>query len=300
MKIISEHVNKTYIFKDKLFKKRKITAIEDFNYTIEQGEIIGLLGLDNSGKSTIVSLLSGSSIPTSGCILVDGKVNYKVLKNNSKILLNLTEKKGLSNDTVYNNLAHTGNKLKFDPLDAEKRITELRDILELDKSINVKTANLSALEIVKLNIAISIFSKPCIVFFDNALNSLDSITKSYTLKLLKRINKEFKTTIVIATNNINDIEKICKRVTILTNGKVLMDEKYEIVKEKYFNNKNVTVLFNKSFNIPKGDFEVLENNDYYLKVKIDFNKCDFATFINQFDINTIVDINISPSEFENL
>lgn len=300
MKIISEHVNKTYIFKDKLFKRSKITALEDFNYTIEQGEIIGLLGLDNSGKSTIVSLLSGSSLPTSGNILVDGKINYKLLKSNSKILLNLTEKKGFYNDTVYNNLVHIGNKLKFDSLDIEKRITELRDILELDKVINVKTNDLSTLDVIKLNIAISIFSKPNIVFFDNALNSLDSITKNYTLKLLKRINKEFKTTIVIATNNINDIEKICKRVTILTNGKVLIDEKYEVVKEKYFNSKNVIVLFNKSYNIPKGNFEILESNDYYLKVKIDFNKCDFATFINQFDINTIVDINISPSEFENL
>ena len=90
-----------------------------------------------------------------------------------------------------------------------------------------------------------------------------------------------------------DIEKICKRVLIVQNGEVVIDNDYENVKKKYWNYKNVSIVFNKSFNIPKGEFEIIENSDYFLKIKVDFDVCDFATLINQFDINTIIDINIS-------
>ena len=107
------------------------------------------------------------------------------------------------------------------------------------------------------------------------------------------MNKEFKTTIVVSSGDLIDIEKICKRLTIIKDGEIIKDDSFEIVKEEFWNNKEVSIIFNKSYTIPKGDFEILENNEYLLRIKIDFKKCDFATLINQFDINTIIDINIS-------
>ena len=206
----------------------------------------------------------------------------------------------LVNDSVYNNLVHFGIKLKLNDLDVEKKIIELRDVLEFEKIINKRINELNDLEKIKINLAINMLKGPSIVFFDNALIGLDSTIKNVLLKLLKRINKELKTTIVIASVDLMDIEKICKRVSVVQNGEIIVDGDFEEVKNKYWKDKIVSVTFNKSFNVPKGDFQIIENSDYFLKIKIDFSKFDFGALINQFDVNSIIDINISSVPLVNL
>ena len=131
------------------------------------------------------------------------------------------------------------------------------------------------------------------LFFDSALSGLGVIEKNIVLKMLKRLNKEYKTTIVVSSDSLIDVEKICKRVTIIKNGKIVKDGMYEDLKTDICKDKEIKIVFNKSFVVPKGNFEILENSDYLLRIRIDFEKCDFASLINQFDINTIVDINVS-------
>jgi len=293
MKVTSVGVKKIFKIKNKMFSYKKLEVVNNLNYEFKQGEIIAIMGASNSGKSTIVNLLSGRIRPSEGKIYVDDEFNYKKLKENSVIITDLHNKKLLNNESVYNNLVYFGNKCKIDALDIEKKIVELRDVLELEKVINKKVNELNELEEVKLNVAISLLKNPLVVYFDNALVNFDSVTKNMILKLLKRVNKEMKTTIVIASVDLMDIEKICKRVSVVQSGEIVIDDDFESVKKKYWNEKNVSITFNKSFNIPKGDFQIMENSDYFLKIKIDFDKFDFASLINQFDINTIIDINIA-------
>ena len=292
MEITSYKVGKIFKINNKIFKHKKIEVVKNLNYVIKQGEIVALMGMASSGKSTIVKLLSGREIPTSGKIFVDGELNYKKLRENCEIIDDLNKTKFLLNESVYNNLVFLGNKFKISSLDIEKRIVDLRDVLDLEKVINKKVNELDKLDLVKLNIAVTMLKNPLAVFFDNALVNLNAITKNLILKLLKRINKEFKTTIVIASVDITDIEKICKRVSVVQNGEIVLDGEFEEIKNKYWKDKMISITFNKSFNIPKGEFEIIENSDYFLKIKINLDKCDFATLINQFDVCTIVDINI--------
>jgi len=293
MEIISKDVRKVFKIKNGLFKHRKLEVVKDLDLVIKQGDIMALMGKAHSGKSTIINLLSGKEIPSSGKIYVDGEVDYKKLKNSCEIIHDFHKRKLFGHESVYNNLVSFGNKFKIDHFEMEKKIVELRDVLELDKVINKKINELNELEKIKLNIAISMLKNPCILFFDDALINFDIIIKNSVLKILKRLNKEFKTTIVIASVDLMDIEKICKRVAIVQEGKIVVDDDFDSVKKKYWNEKNVSIIFNRSFNVPKGDFDIVEISDYFLKIKIDFNRCDFATLINQFDINTIIDINIS-------
>ena len=146
---------------------------------------------------------------------------------------------------------------------------------------------------IKVNITISMLKGVSVLCFDSSLSKLGAIERNVILKTLKRLNKEFKTTIVVSSGDLVDVEKICKRLTIIKDGEIIKDDSFEKVKDEFWNYKEVGIVFNKSYTTPKGEFEVLENNEYLLRIKIDFKKCDFATLINQFDINTIVDINIS-------
>ena len=300
MEIVTENVKKVYRIKNGLFKSKKIDVVKNLNYSVKQGEIIALMGMASSGKSTIINLLSGKERPTSGRIFVDGEVNRSKLRNFCEVISDFRTRKMLGNESVYNNLVYYGIKMKVASLDVEKKIVDLRDVLSLEKMINKRVCDLNELELVKLHVCISMLKNPAILYFDNAFIGLNPVIKSSLLKILKRINKEFKTTIVIASVDLMDIEKICKRISVVQEGKIIVDGEYESVKNKYWRDKNVSVTFNKTYTTPKGDFEIIETNDYFLKVKIDFSKCDFATFINQFDINSIVDINISSVPLVNL
>lgn len=299
MEIISRDVSKGYLLKEGLFKKKKINVLKNVNLCIKQGEIIALLGEANGGKSTLVNLLSGKSKPDSGEILLDDNKDVGLLKSNC-VIINQLDDKLFSNESVYNNLVHYGKKLNMNELDVEKRIVDLKNVFEFEKIINYKVSDLDSLYLAKVNLAINVLNYPCFVFVDDVVNRLSVKDKTILLKDLRRLNKEYKTTIVIVSKDFDDVEKICKRVIFVSRGNVIIDDDLDKVKEKYFSSKIVSITFNKSFNMPKGDFSVVESSDYSLVIEIDFNKCDFASLINQFDINAITDIEIKSNFSDNL
>lgn len=293
MEIISKNVGKVYKIKKGLFKTYEVDVVNGLNYTIKQGEIIGLLGAEASGKSTLIKLLSGNTLPSSGEVLIDGENDYKKLKNSCEIINDFSQKQLDLNETVYNNLVSFGNKNKLDSLDVEKNISTYREIFELEDSINKKISELNTLELIKVNLTRAMLKGVSVLFFDSSLAELGTIEKNVVLKLLKRLNKENKTTIVVGSNKLDDVEKICKRLTIINKGRVVKDGPFEELKKNLYNKKEIKITFNKTYSLPKGNFEVIEHDDYFLKIKINFEEFEFAKLINQFDINTIVDIGIS-------
>ena len=293
MNIISENVWKTYKIKKGIIKTYDIKVVEGFNYSIKQGEIIGILGEEGSGKSTVINLLSGNVIPSEGRILVNGEENYRRLKKYCGIISEFTKKNLKVNETVYNNFIVFAKKYKLDLLGVEKNISIYREMFEMDNIINKKICDLSILELVKVNITMYMLRNIPVLFFDSALSNLSVVEKNIVLKMLKRLNKEFKTTIVVSSNDLADVEKICKRITIINKGRIVKDCSYEELKKDLGNKKEIQIIFNKQAVIPKGNLEILEQNDYLIRVRVDFDKYDFATLISQFDINTIIDITIS-------
>ena len=293
MDIVSKDVEKIYKIKKGLFKTYDIKVVEDFNYCIKQGEIVGILGLEGSGKSTIIKLLSGNMKPTQGVIYIEGEENLGKLKDYCQIISDFDNKRLLVNESVYNNFIHFGNKYKKDIFSVEKNISLYKEVFELDTIINKKIIELNNLDLIKVNIVVSMLKEVRALFFDSALTNLSIIEKNVVLKLLKRLNKEYKTTIVVSGNNFNDVNKICKRISIIEKGNIIRDGSSEKIGKELFSSKEITIVFNKTFVAPKGAFEVLECSDYVLRLKIDFEKYDFARLISNFDINNIVDINIS-------
>lgn len=294
MKIIVDCVSKGYTLKEGLFKKKKISVLNGVTTHINQGEIIALMGEAKGGKSTLINLLSGRTRPDTGEVLINELNDIDMLRKSCAIIESFDNKLS-ANESVYNNLVYSGKKLGMDELDIEKRIVDLKNVLDFEKIINSKISDLNEINLAKINLATYVLDYPAFIFIDEILDRLNVTSKMVILKDLKRLNKEFKTTIVIASEKIDDIEKICKRVIFVRDGDIIVDDDFDKVKEKYFLNKTVNITFNKSFNLPKGEFNVIETNDYSLVVEIDFNKCDFATLISQFDINTIVDISINTS-----
>ena len=106
----------------------------------------------------------------------------------------------------------------------EKRIKQLNDTLELEDFINTPVRILSLGQRIRCEIAASLIHNPEILFLDEPTIGLDPVVKENIRVLIKRMNKEFGTTIFLTSHDVGDIEKLCKRVIIINDGKIVLDE----------------------------------------------------------------------------
>ena len=232
-----KHLSKTFKIKEKekgfkgslksIFKpKYKIKkAVNNLSLTVEKGEVIAFIGPNGAGKSTTIKMLTGILTPTKGEAIVTGINPAKQRKKLAyKIGTVFGQKEQLwTHLTPYDNFKFFGAIYDLKDYEIERRIKELNDTLELDEFINTPVRNLSLGQRIRCEIAASLIHKPEILFLDEPTIGLDPVVKENIRVLIKRMNKEFGTTIFLTSHDVGDIEKLCKRVIIINDGKVVLD-----------------------------------------------------------------------------
>ena len=125
--------------------------------------------------------------------------------------------------------------------------------------------------------------------------------KENVRSLIKKMNKEYKTTIFLTSHDIGDIEKLCKRVVIVNHGKIIMDDTMNNLKYHYLNKKIIEVKTKESVNLEKEDgIAILKENENSLKIEIDSKKKNVTDVIKLIDSDNIIDINISNIPLEDI
>jgi D-methionine transport system ATP-binding protein len=197
-----------------------ITALEDINLQINQGEIFGIIGLSGAGKSTLVRCINLLEKPTKGEILFEGR-NLEDLS--PKELSAARQSMGMIFQQF--NLLMQRNALKnicfplelagVSKTEAKKRARELLDIVGLADKAGAYPSQLSGGQKQRVAIARALATNPKVLLCDEATSALDPTTTRSILKLLKDINRNLGITIVIITHEMSVIEEICKRVAII-------------------------------------------------------------------------------------
>ena len=288
------------IFKPK-YKIKK--AVNKINLTVDKGEVIAFIGPNGAGKSTTIKMLTGILAPTSGEAIVAGINPAKQRKKLAyKIGTVFGQKEQLwTHLTPYDNFKFFGAIYDLKDYEIEKRIKELNDTLELDEFINTPVRNLSLGQRIRCEIAASLIHKPQILFLDEPTIGLDPVVKENIRVLIKRMNKEFGTTIFLTSHDVGDIEKLCKRVVIINDGKIVLDDTMENLKYHYLNKKIVEVKMKEKVNLDDEDgIAVLKDKGYNLKLSIDIEKKSVADVIKMLNTDKIIDINISNEPLENI
>lgn len=217
-----EKVYKTYPFNE-----TEVHALEGVDLEINEGEIIVILGPSGSGKSTMLNLLSGLDNPTQGKIYFNkeqiAKLTDEQLCDYRKEYLGFIFQSYhlIPNLTVEENVL-LGKQLSKNPLDVE----EVLKAVELDKQKNKYPYQLSGGQMQRVAIARSLVKNPKVLFCDEPTGALDEKTGKKVLELLQKINKEYKTTMIIVTHN-PSIADIANTVIKMNSGKVV-----EIIKNK--------------------------------------------------------------------
>lgn len=310
-----KHLSKTFKIKEKekgfkgslksIFKpKYKIKkAVNNLSLTVEKGEVIAFIGPNGAGKSTTIKMLTGILTPTKGEAIVAGINPAKQRKKLAyKIGTVFGQKEQLwTHLTPYDNFKFFGAIYDLKDYEIERRIKELNDTLELEEFINTPVRNLSLGQRIRCEIAASLIHKPEILFLDEPTIGLDPVVKENIRVLIKRMNKEFGTTIFLTSHDVGDIEKLCKRVVIINDGKVVLDDTMQNLKYHYLNKKIIEVKMKEKVNLDDEDgITVLKDKGYNLKLSIDVSKKSVADVIELLNTDKIIDINISNEPLENI
>ena len=231
-------------------KYTSLYAVNDVSFSIDQGEIVGYIGANGAGKSTTVKMMCGILHPTSGSVTIDNKDILKYRKQiNKEIGVAFGQKTQLWWDIP---LIETFKILKsiyeISDEDYNERFKFLCDLLDLNDFLDQNVRSLSLGQRMRADFAASLIHNPKILYLDEPTIGLDVLVKDKIRKAIKILNKKYKTTIILTTHDMKDIEELCSRIIIIDKGKILYDGNLENIKYKFGNIKTIIFKNNTKFN----------------------------------------------------
>lgn len=279
-------------------KYKTIEALKDVSFSIEEGEIVGYIGPNGAGKSTTIKIMSGILTPTSGTCVIDGLVPWQ---NRKTFVKNIGVVFGQRSQLWWDVPVMDSFELLKDiykiPTDQFKETLEL-----LNKALNIEDLlgrplrQLSLGQKMKCELAGSLLHRPKILFLDEPTIGLDAVTKLAVRDFIKFINKEWNTTIILTTHDMNDIEALTNKIILIGKGRILYQGSFENIKEKYSAEKTIEVEFAKDYQkVSLAGYKVVEHNQRFATFKT-LPKTQFHTtdFVNQISKKyEVVDFQVS-------
>ena len=195
-------------------------AVKKISFSINESEIIGLLGPNGCGKTTTIGMMLGLLKPTSGEVIINGlnveKNRINLLKKMNFISPYIELPKKL---TVKENLMVYGKLYSVNNIN--NRIDYLAETLRLSEFINKKTGELSSGQKNRVSLAKAVINDPDILLLDEPTASLDPETGDFVRTFIEKISSEKKMSILLASHNMNEVKRLCKSILMMKDGKII-------------------------------------------------------------------------------
>lgn len=200
----------------------EFVALNNVSFNIQKGEVVGLVGLNGSGKSTMLKIISGILKPTTGSVKVNGTIS-PLIELGAGFDFDMTAR-----ENIYLN----GSVLGYSKTEMDKKIDDIIEFSELKDFMDVAIKNFSSGMIARLGFSIATATKPEILIVDEILGVGDFL---FQQKCENRINDMMSggTTVLIVSHSIDQIERLCDRVVWLDHGKVKMIGQTNEICEEY-------------------------------------------------------------------
>lgn len=230
-----------------LFMKKYeyIHALNDVTFTIRDGETVGYIGPNGAGKSSTIKIMSGIMAPDSGKCVIDGRVPWKDRKAHVKeIGVVFGQRSQLWWDVPVIDsfeLLKDVYRIPFD--EYKKNLNRLTELLGIGEIMKMPTRQLSLGQRMRCEIAASLLHGPKILFLDEPTIGLDAVSKIAVRDFVKALNKENRTTVILTTHDMQDIEALTDRILLIGNGRILMDGTLDELKSRNTSKKTLVITY---------------------------------------------------------
>ncbi|KKU27363.1 MAG: ABC transporter [Candidatus Magasanikbacteria bacterium GW2011_GWA2_46_17] len=252
-----ENLSKTYEYYRKpagfwnsvksLFHREKLfaEAVKSINFSIEEGELVGFLGPNGAGKTTTLKILSGIIYPTSGSAKVLG---YTPWKRQARFQKQFALVMGQKNQLWWDLPAMESfilNKEIYEVPEAmfKETLEELTELLDIKNILDVQVRKLSLGQRMKCELVAALLHSPRVLFLDEPTIGLDVVSQNNVREFIKKYNRFKKTTIILTSHYMEDVEALCERVIIINHGLIVYDGKLQKLLDQYIDHKILEVTF---------------------------------------------------------
>ena len=282
--------------------RREVVAVDGISFTAEAGERIAFIGPNGAGKSTTIKMLTGILHPTGGSAEVLGLVPWRerrtltgrigtLFGQRSQLWSELTPRES------YRMLAAI---FGIPASELIRRTAELGELLEAGDLFDVPVRSLSLGQRMRCELAACLLHEPEVIFLDEPTIGLDLLGKRVLRDLLVRLNDESRTTIVLTSHDVADIEHVARRVVVINHGSVIYDDDVGAMRRTLLATKLVEVTLARASTAPvMAGAELVEEGNSTLRYVVDTTQCPIREFIDEVLVRCpVIDLSVVDPPLE--
>src|SRR5688572_13537008 len=259
-----------------LFKRdyEEVAAARNVSFKVGRGELVGFLGPNGAGKTTTLKMLAGLLYPSSGTANVLGYTPWERADGyRRQFALLLGQKNQLWWDLpARESLELNARIYGIPPEKFDKTVDELTALLAVREKLSVMVRELSLGERMKMELIAALLHEPKVLFLDEPTIGLDVVSQKTVREFLREHNSRRKTTVLLTSHYMADIQELCQRVIIIDKGTIFFDGALSEVLDRFADFKIITIQFASATNLEEAALtrigEVVEKGDLTLKLKV--------------------------------
>lgn len=224
---------------------RLVRAVDGIDLSIQPGELVGYLGPNGAGKSTTIKMLTGLLVPTAGEIKVNGRIPWKERREHvAHIGAVFGQRTTLWWDLPVIDSLELLRHVYHVPIDRFRRnLNDFREMLEMDPFLNTPVRSLSLGQRMRADLCAAMLHEPVLLFLDEPTIGLDVVAKNRIRQFIRRVNHERGTTIMLTTHDLSDVERLCSRVIIIDQGRLVYDGGLDNLRTRFGGERQLVVDF---------------------------------------------------------
>lgn len=245
------------------------TAVSEFDLSIGEGEFVGLIGPNGAGKTTLIKMLTGIIPPTSGELSVLGHTPNRLEEAfKRQIAVVMGQKSQLFMELTPADTLLLFKEMYGMPESAyRKSVDYFVDLFDVSSLLNVQVRTLSLGERMKMELIVALLHHPRVLFLDEPTIGLDAMAQRQMREFLRRVNLDQRTTILLTSHYMEDIQSLCPRCAVIAGGVKLYDGSLETLLSRYQQKKRVTIRYTSPYDpvLPE-DVAVIEQSAFRLEL----------------------------------